>query len=287
MTDGNWGSDGLWGLSIPAIAVGTFSLMFVAAAAGQAIRRRQDRRPKRETPETEPSIAQEGYLLGSVLGLLGLLLAFTFGMALNRYETRRELVMQEANAIGTAYLRTQLLDEPYRGTLSRLLVDYAKNRISLATEGAGGGAYLKRNDQLLLEIWSAVKASRDSARAHGLTTALLATFNEVIDLDAERKIAWNLRVPPEVLFLLIVYLGVTAGVVGHQLDGPRGKRAALVMFLLVSLSITVIADLNRPMTGHARESQDPMIMLVASLKSQPPPVYDRFDASSTAAPAVP
>lgn len=195
--------------------------------------------------------------------------------------------MQEANAIGTAYLRTQLLDEPYRGTLSRLLVDYAKNRISLATEGAGGGAYLKRNDQLLLEIWSAVKASRDSARAHGLTTALLATFNEVIDLDAERKIAWNLRVPPEVLFLLIVYLGVTAGVVGHQLDGPRGKRAALVMFLLVSLSITVIADLNCPMTGHARELQDPMIMLVASLKSQPPPVYDRFDASSTAAPAVP
>jgi hypothetical protein len=195
-------------------------------------------------------------------------------MALNRYETRRELVIQQANAIGTAYLRAQLLDEPFRGTLSRLLVDYTENRISLATVGAGGGAYLERNDELLTEIWGAVKASRESAQAHGLTTALLITFNEVIDLDAERKIAWNLRIPIEVVFLLMVYLGVTAAVVGHQVDGPRGKRAALVLFLLVSLSITVIADLNRPMSGHARESQEPMVMLLASLKSQPPAVFD-------------
>jgi hypothetical protein len=282
---GDWGSDGLLGLSVPAIAVVTFSLMFIAAAVGQFVRRWQDRRAKREQAETECSIAQEGYLLGSVLGLLGLLLAFTFGMALNRFETRRELVIQEANAIGTAYLRTQLLDEPFRGTLSRLLVTYAENRVSLATASPGSGPYLKRNDQLLTEIWSAVKASRESAHAHGLTTVLLATFNEVIDLDAQRKIAWNLRVPIEVLFLLIVYLGVTATVVGHQVDGPRGKRAALVMFLMVSLSITVVADLNRPMSGHARESQEPMIMLLASLKSQPPTVFDHSDASSAAAPA--
>jgi hypothetical protein len=278
----DWGSAALLDFSIPAIALGTFSLMFVAAVVGQLVRRRQNRQAKPEEPETEPSIAQEGYLLGSVLGLLGLLLAFTFGTALNRYENRRELVIQEANAIGTSYLPTQLLDEPYRGRLSGLLVDYTENRISLATMRLGSGAYLKRNDQLLAEIWGAVKASRESANAHGLTTALLATFNEVIDLDAERRIAWNLRVPIELLLLLMVYLGVTAAVVGHQVDGPRGKRAALVMFLLVSVSITVIADLNRPMSGHAREGQEPMIMLLASLKSQPPAIFDRPDTPSTA-----
>ena len=74
---------------------------------------------------------QESYLVGSMLGLLALLLAFSFSMALDRYEERRHLVIQEANAIGTAYLRTQLLDEPHRARLSGLLVDYTDNRIAL------------------------------------------------------------------------------------------------------------------------------------------------------------
>lgn len=269
-------------LSIPAIGVGTFFLMLISAVAGHAIRRIQHSRAKQEARETDPSVAQEGYLIGSALALLGLLLAFTFGMALNRYETRRDLVTKEANAIGTAYLRAQLLDEPNRGRLSKILVDYTDNRIHLATIGGGRGPYLARNDELLTEMWAAVKASRESALAHGLTTTLLTTFNEVIDLDAERKVAWDLRIPVEVLFLLIVYLGLTAGVVGHQVDGPRGRRAALVLFVLVSLSITIIADLNRPMSGHARESQKPMIMLLASLKSQPPAVFDRFNETSGA-----
>lgn len=283
--EGEWLSDWLSGLSVPAIGVGTFLLMLTAAAVGHFVRRSQHRRGKREERETDPSVAQEGYLLGSVLGLLGLLLAFTFGMALNRYESRRELVMKEANAIGTAYLRAQLLDEPYRGRLSEILIEYTENRIHLATIGGGSGPYLTKNDALLTEMWGTVKASRESALAHGLTTTLLTTFNEVIDLDAERKIAWDLRIPIEVLLLLIVYLGVTAAVVGHQVDGPRGRRAALVLFLLVSLSITIIADLNRPMSGHVRESQKPMIMLLASLRSQPPPVFDRFKNTASGSPA--
>lgn len=278
--EGEWLSDWLSGLSVPAIGLGTFFLMLIAAALGRLARQVQYRRAKQEERETDPSVAQEGYLLGSVLGLLGLLLAFTFGMALNRYEARRDLVMKEANAIGTAYLRAQLLDEPYRARLSQILVDYTENRIHLATVGGGRGPYLTRNDELLTEMWGAVKASRESALAHGLTTSLLMTFNDVIDLDAERKVAWDLRIPIEVLLLLIIYLGVTAAVVGHQVDGPRGRRAAIVLFLLVSLSITIIADLNRPMSGHVRESQKPMIMLLASLRSQPPPLFERFNGTA-------
>src|SRR5205085_6832202 len=128
---GEWLSSWLSSLSVPVIGIGSFALMLLTAAGGQLLRRRQDRRAKRAERESEPSIAQEGYLLGGVLGLLALMLAFTFGMALNRYEARRQLVTQEANAIGTAYLRAQLLDEPYRGSLSKLLVVYTENRIRL------------------------------------------------------------------------------------------------------------------------------------------------------------
>jgi len=268
----------LSGLSIVAIGVGTLAVMLVAAGAGHHIRKVQGRRSPKKVRESGESVAQEGYLFGSMLGLLGLLLAFSFGMVLNRYEARRELVTSEANAIGTAYLRAQLLDEPHRSRLSQLLVAYTGNRIELANAGGDNRVLLARNDKLLTDIWTAIRASRESALAHGVTTAVLMSYNEVIDLDTERKVAWDLRVPVEVGVLLIVYLAVMAAVVGYQVDGPRGRRAATVFFIAVALSITVITDLNRPMAGHARESQKAMLMLLQSLRAQPPHVFDRFNA---------
>ena len=270
-------SDWLSGLSVVAIGVGTFAVMLIAAVGGHLIRKVQERHSPKKVRESGESVAQEGYLLGSMLGLLGLLLAFSFGMVLNRYEERRELVTSEANAIGTAYLRAQLLDEPHRSRLSQLLVAYTGNRIKLANAGGDSRVLLARNDELLTDIWTAIRASRESALAQGVTTALLMSYNEVIDLDTERKVAWDLRVPVEVGVLLIVYLAVMAAVVGHQVDGPRGRRAATVFFIAVALSITVITDLNRPMSGHARESQKAMLMLLQSLRAQPPHVFDRFN----------
>ena len=113
-----------------------------------------------------------------------------------------------------------------------------------------------------------------------MTTALLLTINDVIDVDAERKIAWGLGLPSEVLVLLMVFLAMTAALVGHQVDGPRGRRAGLVLFLSISLSMMVMADINRPQSGRARESQAPMLMLLQSLRAQPPAVFDRFSASA-------
>ena len=274
-------TDWLASLSIVMTGVVTFAVMLAAAAAGRFVRMAQVRRSGPGMQESGESVAQEGYLLGAALGLLGLLLAFTFGMVLNRYEARRTLATQEANAIGTSYLRAQLLDEPHRSRLSGLLVAYTENRIKLAGD-ADDARYLAANDRLLTEIWSAVAAARESALAHGLSTAVLMTYNEVIDLDTERKLAWNLRTPAEVLLLLLVYLAVTAVVVGHSVDGPRGRRSALVLFALIALSITVMADLNRPMSGRERESQQAMRMLLASLKAQPPAAFDKFRAPQSA-----
>ena len=271
-------ADWLSGLSVVAIGLGTLAVMLVAAGAGHLIRKAQERRSPKKQRESGESVAQEGYLFGSMLGLLGLLLAFSFGMVLNRYEARRELVTSEANAIGTAYLRAQLLDEPHRSRLSQLLVAYTVNRIELANGGGESRVLLARNDQLLTDIWTAIRAARESAFSHGVTTAVLMSYNEVIDLDTERKVAWSLRVPIEVGVLLIVYLAVMAAVVGHQVDGPRGRRAATVFFVAVALSITVITDINRPMSGHARESQKAMLILLQSLHAQPPRLFDRLNA---------
>lgn len=263
-------------LPVPAIGLGILVVMAIGGGIGQAVRIWHAKRPERKVHESGESVAQEGYLLGGVFALLGLLLAFSFGMVLERYETRRQIAIDEANAIGTAYLRAQFLDEPYRSHLSTILVDYTANLITLGSANGADDASLAKNDRLLTEMWAVVRAGRESALAHGTTTVLQNTFNDVIDFDAKRKIVWELRLPPEVLILVISYLSITALVVGYQINGPRGRRAAYVLFALIALSITFITDINRPMGSRGPDLQKPMIMLLQSLRSQPPQVFDQF-----------
>ena len=252
--------------------------MLVSALAGQSVRQFRIARSKATDDPNDRSQGQEEYLLSGSLALLALLLAFTFGLVLNRYEARRQLVTNEANAIGTAYLRTQLLDEPHRSRLSGLLIAYTDNRIRVANSGAEADSNLAKNDQLLTQIWAAVSAAGGSAQAHGIYMPLLEAFNEIINLDTERKVAWRLRVPGGVLILLLAYLIVTAGELGYIVEGPRGKRAALMLFVLIALSIGVITDVNRPSSGAIRESQWPMIELLNALRTQSPRTFDQFKA---------
>jgi hypothetical protein len=270
-----------WVASLPLGLVVLFVLvtMIMAALAGHFIRRAQIRRGK-----VKEDHSQEGYLVGSMIGVLALLLAFTFGMALDRYEERRHLVVQEANAIGTSYLRAQLLDEPHRSRLSNLLVTYTDNRITLASASpAEVGEQLASNDRLLIEIWAAIVAARDSAAAHSVSVPLLNTYNELIDLDAERKVARQVRVPAPVMMLLYGFLLITGAVIGYVLEERRARVGAFVFFLLLSLYVGIIIDLNRPVSGSIQESQEPMLMLKSSLEAQPPRAFDKF-ASPGASP---
>jgi len=261
------------GLSLYGVALVLFVSMILAALLGYGIHKLELRFAKGRQ-ESEQS--QESYLIGAILGVLALLLAFSFGMALDRYEERRHLVIQEANAIGTSYLRAQLLDEPHRSRLSGLLVQYTDHRIVLAEAPPDRmQAQLATNDRLLTEIWAAVIASRESALAHGISTPLLMTFNEVIDLDTERKVSRTMRVPAPVLALVYFYLVLVAAVLGYVLKEQR-IRLCGVFFVLLTIYGSVIADLNRPTSGTMRESQEPMLMLQASLKSQPPAAFDRY-----------
>jgi len=264
----------LSGLSLTALALFVLASMLAAALGGHAVRQLRRRlAPEREASEH----SQESYLIGGMLGVLALLLAFSFSMAVERYEERRHLVVQEANAIGTSYLRAQLLDEPHRSRLSHLLVEYTANRIALGTaKGEQARGQLTVNDGLLTQIWAAVAAARDSAQAHGISVSILTTFNELIDLDTERKVARLVKVPAPILLLMYAFLLVTAAVLGFVLEERRAWFGACVLFLLLSLYVSIIADLNRPASGSIQESQEPMLMLKDSLLKQPPAVFDRF-----------
>jgi hypothetical protein len=267
-----------WVSRLPAVAlVGVLLLATLATAyAGHELRIRSDH-DRKNTGAGFASDGQEGYIVSGVLGLLALMLAFTLAMAVERFEARRLLVLDEANAIGTTYLRSQLLEEPHRSRLSQLLVDYTDNRIVLATAPRDDvPRLLVTNDQLLTDLWAATSAAFDTIKGLDFSSSYLEAMNHMIDLDGARKAARLAHVPTEVIVILSLYIVVTGGVLGYVLTGVRGQIAGAFLITLLTGALGLIVDLERPTVGGIVESQAPMELLLKSLKSQPPEVFDRW-----------
>jgi predicted neutral ceramidase superfamily lipid hydrolase len=198
-------------------------------------------------------------------------------MAVDRFETRRLLVLQDANAIATTYLRVQLLDEPHRARISKLLVDYTDNRIVLARAKRGENAkLLADNDRMLTDLWAATAAAFEPIADLDFSTSFIDTVNNVVELDAARKASRLAHVPTGVLVVLSIYIVVTAGVLGYVLTGFRGQVAGSFLITLLTVCLAMIVDLERPTVGSIAESQAPMELLRKSLENQPPEVFDRW-----------
>jgi hypothetical protein len=274
--EGGWLTEQLASLSILGVVLTMFCSMLAAAFFGYGVRRLRLRlAPVREAGERY----QESYLVGSMLGLLALLLAFSFAMGIDRYEERRRLVVQEANAIGTSYLSAQLLDEPHRSRLSTQMIAYTDNRIAMGLAKPGElKPLLAIDDRLVRNIWASVTAARDSAQARGISASLLAAYSQVIDLNTERKVARMVRIPDPVLLLLFGFSAATAGAIGFFLEERYAWFGAAMLFLMLSIYVSIIADLNRPTSGNIRESQEAMKMLQQTFESQPSAVFDRYKA---------
>ena len=134
---------------------------------------------------------------------------------------------------------------------------------------------LARNDRLLTTIWAAVLAANDSAREKGVSSPFYLFFAKVLDYDTERKVARLSRVPEGILVTLYAFLVVTAGLLGAVLNGARQRIIAGILFVLLTLAVAMIVDLNRPTRGTIRESQQALLLLRDTMKI-PRSDYDRF-----------
>jgi len=240
--------------------------LLLAREIGQHLRERR----KAKAGETQG----DAFAMTSVLGLLALLLGFTFSIALSRYEARRELVVKEANAIGTTWLRMQMLDADERARMEALLRRYVDARIAFGS-ARSADEELKQNqrtESLQNELWRALMAAiapfRDSPRA----SLLVTTTNESIDLAAERFAARQAHIPPRTLRMVLVFALLAAGMVGYERGSQR--KAATLLFLLLSLAATLVIDLDRPSTGMINVPQEPMLNLRKSMDPSP----ERHDA---------
>ncbi len=206
----------------------------------------------------------------SILGLLALLLGFTFSMAISRFDARKNLVMQEANAIGTAYLRADLLPEKDRGDARQILKDYTQHRLQFFVHlRTGTTEYLQRTQDLQTRLW---KLTADIAQKQRdpITGLFVQAVNEVIDTDGERVYATENHVP-EIVYIvifLITLLGVgsLSYVVGAR---GQGRRSLIFLSLLFPVVITLIQDLDRPGRGLIRVSEDSLIVLNQSMERGP------------------
>jgi hypothetical protein len=214
----------------------------------------------------------------SLLGVLALLLGFTFSISLQRYDSRSQAVVDEANAIGTAYLRAQLLPAATRADVLATMRRYLDERIR-----AGAVNLADERDRLpllaaangtLTQLWTQARQAA-AIDPNPVTTGLyIQALNDMIDAFGRRDAALNRHVPEVVLFLVYGTFLMTSIIVGYT-SGLRGHRASFVTHIMVALIVLlvfIIIDLDRPRRGLIQVSQASMLELRDAMAAPVPPL---------------
>jgi hypothetical protein len=213
----------------------------------------QDRTPGEQEGPT-------GMLVGSILALLAFLLAVTMGTAADRFDARRALVLEESNAIGTAYLRAGYLPQPASDQVRELFREYVPLRI--VDPGDDVQADIAKSLEIQNQIWA---ITEQVARDNGSDVVALyvESINDVIDVHESRVTAGFARVPETLVLLLVVGAALSLAMVGYSagLTRRRSLLSAFVLIIALGAVITVVIDLDRPQEGFIKVSQQPLIDL--------------------------
>lgn len=216
----------------------------------------QDRTPE-EAEDPTPMI------VGSLLGLMAFLLAITMGMASDRFEVRRAIVLAEANALGTTYLRAGYLPQPSSGKIRDLLRTYLQLRIA-TTDLADVQRKIARSTEVQAELWSIAEELARATPESDVLGLYIESLNEVFDLHEKRMVAGIYgRLPGTILLLLLFGSMLSLAMVGYSagLKRRRSPLAAVVLIAILGAVITLVFDLDRPRSGFLEVSQQPLIDL--------------------------
>ena len=209
---------------------------------------------------------------GAMLGLLALLLGFSFALAAGRFSDRVQLISQEANAIGTAWSRCDLLGEPQRDAVRQLLRRYTELRIAVynAKSDSDWNSIIAQTESLQGEIWPLVAGE---AKTHpGMGVLLLPDFNAMFDLCGTRVAASQKHLPIMLLLLLLASSAVSVAVVGYGcgVAGERNVFLTTALSFLIAGVLWAIIDMDHPRKGLIQAGQQPMLNLQKSLEQHPP-----------------
>lgn len=205
-----------------------------------------------------------GSMVAATLGLLAFLLAFTFGIAATKFEERRKLVIEEANAIGTTYLRARYLPDTYKTEIETLLKEYVSTRLEALKPGKLAQGITK-SEELQDQLWAeavAVAKQNPNSEVVGL---FITSLNEVIDLHTKRmSVGVHFRLPIIIWSVLYFVAILAIGSVGYQIGLFHARYIVITLLLILTFSsvLILIVDLDRPQEGFIKVNQQPLIDLM-------------------------
>jgi hypothetical protein len=205
-------------------------------------------------------------LENAVLGLLGLLLGFSFAMGVSRYDVRKELEVDEANAIGTTWLRTETLAEPARSAEQQLLKDYVPVRMDFLSAGTDRVAIdrsLVRMNGLQDKMW-ATAVAEGVVHRDPVSALFLASLNDTIDISEKRTAAFENRIPVAG-WLLLLFMGASSSFLVGMGMSKRSRPLLIVLPLVVGAVMALILDLDSPRAGFITVQQNSMARVAAGM----------------------
>jgi hypothetical protein len=217
---------------------------------------------------SEPGGPDLGILTGAAIGLLALLLAFSFSLALSRFDARRDLVLEEANAISSTANFTMMLPESEQAPILELLREYAVVRINLRLDPRGLEQDINRSLAMQAQLWRQATAVTAAAPQSLLTYRFVASLNEMNNTHERRISALRYHVPVQVLFMLIGIAIVAMGFAGFNAGATGARRIFPHMIMCVTVAglIVLVVDLDSPNQGLI---QVPVQALVDALHGIP------------------
>lgn len=251
----------LWTVFVLTLGICIGAVEAGSTFAAEALRRRNEREPD----------APLGSVVGALLGLLAFILAFTFGMTASRFDARRQLVLDEANALGTTYLRAGLLPQTQGLEIRKQLREYVGIRLQITVEYIE--ETLKKSEDIQGRVWSQAKSLVQEDMDSEIRSLFIVSLNELIDLHQSRKtVALQYRIPGTVWLAVYLLSMLSMLAVGYQvgMSGMRRLRGTPILAASFSLVILLIADIDRPGEGLMRVSQQPIADVQQMMLSDSP-----------------
>ena len=243
-----------------------FLIPFVSVLIPILLGQRYGQYRKKKSEEVQH--APVGSVVGAAFGLLAFMLAITFQIAANRYDARKQLLLEEVTNIRTAYLRAGLIPEPYRSNTKKLLVEYVDLRVDFVKDLSKLDLGLSRSQQILDSLWKYTEALAEQDRSSEVYALYTTSVNDMVDSYNQRiAVALQYRIPGAVLFVLFIISFISMFVLGYQfgISGKGNLRLIILLSFIFAIVMFLILALDQPDKGLATISQKPMFTLQQQL----------------------
>jgi hypothetical protein len=257
-----------WLYEVPIWVNGALFLvvLFLAIEVGYRVGLRQHRSDGDEKRKTRGDVT-----LGSMLALLGLMLAFTYAFSLSRADMRKQAMVQEANAIGTAFLRADLAAEPGRSELRALLLDYARTRVvtdDMIRTHEKLMEVVTRSEEAQSALWPATKRLMQGDLPDPLKISIVQAVNDVLDAQTKRVAVVFDRLPGVVVALLVLIAATSLAVAAHNagLNGRMSRWRMSAFAIVLAALMLVILDFDQGKRGLIQISDHPLKAVIHEME---------------------